>query len=105
MEFIESEPSTIFTSSEAVKNEELIKELRQNFVEIQAVEVKRLTKDCLKLGKNIKKLAGMIVGADNLDKFMIISRKELQRLLNVKETVKTFSFTTKLIPKPSIIYN
>lgn len=85
--------------SDAIKIEEQIKKLKSEIRDIQILEVKRLTKECIKTGANLKTLVSRIVGVENLEKFLIISMKELKEIDVLRQSISTFKFSSKLMPK------
>lgn len=92
-------------ASESMKTEERIKELKRDIQSLKDNEVKRLTRECLKNGKDAKVLASYIVGTDNLVKFKLVMLKEFQNLEKIKEKTRTFSFTEYLVPRPKLNLN
>lgn len=92
-----------YIQSETSKIEENIRKVRDEILEIQISEVKRITKECVKSGKNIKNLASCVVGSDYIERFMIHMYKEIKDRKSIKDQLKTFSFTSRLLPQPKNI--
>lgn len=92
-------------ASESTKTEERIKGLKREIQDIKDNEVKRLTRECLKNGKDVRVLAAYIVGTDNLVKYKLVMLKEFQSLEKIKEKTRTFSFTEYLVPRPKLNLN
>ena len=90
-------------NSESIKHEQKIQSIKKEILEIQIAEIKRLTKECFRSGKNIKHIASFIVGRDNIEKFMIYSHKEIKELQISKEKTKTFNFCSRLLPQPKSV--
>jgi hypothetical protein len=89
------------TLSDAIKIEEAIKDLKSQILDIQTQEVKRITKECLKTGHNLKSMISRIVGQENIEKFLIVCTKELREIEAMRKSISTFTFTAKLMPKPT----
>lgn len=87
--------------SDAIRLEEMIKRLKSEILEIQKQETKRLTKECVKTGANLKTAVSRVVGVENLEKFLIISMKELKEIDVLRQSISTFKFSSKLMPKPT----
>lgn len=85
--------------SDAIKLEEQVKKLKSEIYEIQVMETKRLTKECVKNGNNLKTSVARIVGIENLEKFLIVSMKELKGIDVLRQSISTFTFSSKLMPK------
>lgn len=105
-ELLNSSIETFGTNvSENSKIEDRIKGLKIEIQEIKDSEVKRLTRECLKSGKDVKVLAAYIVGTDNLVKYKLVMLKEFQNLEKIKQKTRTFSFTEYLVPRPKLNLN
>lgn len=85
-----------------IKIEEKIKNIKNEIFKLQNEEVKRLTKECLRTGTGIKGMIGYIVGCESVEKFMVVAIREQREIEARKETISTFSFTSKLMPKYKI---
>ena len=85
--------------SDVIKLEEQVKKLRSEIFELQVMETKRLTKECVKNGTNLKASVARIVGVENLEKFLIVSMKELKGIDLIRQGISTFTFSSKLMPK------
>ena len=95
----QSSAMTKGTLTDAIRLEESIKEVKAQILDVQTQEVRRITKECLKTGHNLKAMISRIAGVDNVEKFLIVCMKELRGIEAVKKSVSTFSFTSKLMPK------
>ncbi|OMJ94465.1 hypothetical protein SteCoe_2369 [Stentor coeruleus] len=84
---------------DTMRLEENIKTTHQEMIDLQTAEVKRMTKESLRTGYNIRNMIGYIVGVENVDKFMIISMKEIKEIQAVRESTSTFTFMAKFLPK------
>ena len=105
-ELLNSSIETLGTNvSENNKIEERIKSLRNEIQDIKDNEVKRLTRECLKSGKDAKVSTAYIVGTDNLVKYKLVILKEFQNLEKIQAKTRTFSFTDYLVPRPKLNLN
>lgn len=84
---------------DTMKLEESIKTAHQEIIDLQTSEIKRLTKESLRTGSNVRTMISYIVGVENLEKFMIISMKEIKEIRAVRESTSTFTFMSKFLPK------
>ena len=89
--------------SESIKCEQKIQKIKAEILEIQIAEIKRLTRECSKSGKSVKNIASYIVGTDNIDKFMVYTHKEIKNIQTVRERIKTFSFSSRLLPQQKVL--
>ena len=84
---------------EALKSEEQIRRIKGEILELKEEEVKRIARECLRSGGNVRTMIGYIVGIESIEKFMVLTMKELKEIETRKESTSTFSFTSRLIPK------
>ena len=94
---IEDHPSNQLFDS--LKIEENIRGIKNEIFDLQNEEVVRLTKICLKNGKDLKLMISYVVGVECIEKFMVLTVKELRKIESVKKLTSTFSFAYKYIPK------
>ena len=85
--------------SDALKLEEQIHRIKDEILEMKEEEARRLTRECMRCGGNVKNMIGYIVGVESMEKFMVLTVKELKEIEAKKESTSTFSFTSRLIPK------
>ena len=94
---------TIYSGcSETIRLEERINLVKAEIKELKDNEVRRLTRECLKTGKDVNGLVSLIVGSDYLVKYKVVMLKEFQNVEKVKEKTRTFSFTEYLVPRPKL---
>ncbi|OMJ91807.1 hypothetical protein SteCoe_5594 [Stentor coeruleus] len=101
-EALENTEKTFYTQSQtqdSVKLEERIRISHEEILNLQTSEVKRLTKKSLKTGANVRNLISLIVGAENVEKFMVVSMKKITEMKAAREATTTFSFMAKIMPK------
>lgn len=101
-EALENTEQTFYAQSQtqdSVKLEERIRISNEEILNLQTSEVKRLTKTSLKTGANIRNLISLIVGAENVEKFMVVSMKKITEMKAAREATTTFSFMAKILPK------
>jgi hypothetical protein len=87
------------TTQDSVKLEERIRIYHEEILNLQTSEVKRLTKTSLKTGANVRNLISLIVGGENVEKFMVVSMKKITEMKAAREATTTFSFMAKILPK------
>ena len=91
--------STYRIVSDTLKLEEHITLLKNQISHLQYEEIKRITRECLKHGNNVKPIIGYLTGVENIEKFLVVTKKEIKAIEEKKESITTFTFTSKLIPK------
>lgn len=102
-EFLNVTQETFYSGcSETIRLEERINSVKAEIQELKENEVRRLTRECLKTGKDVNGLVSLIVGSDYLVKYKVVMLKEFQNVEKVKEKTRTFSFTEYLVPRPKL---
>ncbi|CAG9330467.1 unnamed protein product [Blepharisma stoltei] len=79
--------------------ENILTKLRNEYLEMQENEIKRLTRECslnnyeIKYKINLRDLISVIIGIERVDKYMVYVNKNLRDLTNKVQTTKTFKFS------------